>query len=130
MMIDAINELENEIRSHKEIQRFLKKLKDGEAKQEDVSLYGADLGECVSAVLNRIIRTDMPWDELNGIAMPMFKEVHQKVYEAASEIQKAEDEKNNIHMNPIRPEFPEGKIHDLIYKIYTEMQEKEDDIKS
>lgn len=129
-MIDVIDELEKEIRTHSEVQRFLKKLKNGKATQEDASLYGADLGECVSAVLNNNIRANMSWDELNGMAMPLFKEVHQRVFDAASQIQKAEDEKNNIHINPIKPEFPEGKIHDLIYKIYTEIQEHKDGIQS
>ena len=87
----------------------LKKLKNGKATQEDASLYGADLGECVSAVLNNNIRANMSWEELNGMAMPLFKEVHQRVFNAASQIQKAEDEKNNIHMNPI-------KLEDLVEK--------------
>ena len=77
-----IDELEKEISAHSKIKAFLKKLNDGKADQSDVSLYGADLGECIGKILNRSISKDMSWDELNGMAMPLFKEVHEKIYEA------------------------------------------------
>lgn len=121
-----INELEKEISKDPEITAFLKKLKDGKAVQSDVSLYGANLGECVGRIIYRSIGKDMTWDELNGLAMPLFREVYEKMFDAASIVQVQEDRKDKIGIKPIKPEFPEQKIHDLIYKIYTVVKEQED----
>jgi len=121
-MIDV---LEKEIDKDPEIKSFLKKVKEGKAVQSDVSLYGANLGECIGRIINRKINKDMSWDELNDLAMPMFKEVYEKVNEAASIVQKQEDEEDKIGINPIKPDFPEQKIHDLIYKIYSVLKEQD-----
>lgn len=118
--------LEKEIDRDPEIKSFLKKLEEGKATQSDVSLYGANLGECVGRIINRNIDKEMSWDELNGMAMPLFEEVYEKMFEAASIVQKQEDERDNIGIKPIKPEFPKQKIHDLIYKIYTVLKEQED----
>ena len=109
------------------VKKFLKKLDDGKAEQSDVSLYAADLGECVADIINSRIHDDMSWDELNDLVMPLFKEVHEMVCDAADNVQKKEDGKDGIGIKPVRPEFPERKIHDLIYKIYEELKEQEDD---
>ena len=121
-----MSELEKEIKKDPEIKAFLKKLEEGKATQSDVSLYGANLGECVGRIINRHIDKDMTWDELNDMAMPLFLEVYEKMYEASSIVQKQEDKKDKIGIKPIKPEFPKQKIHDLIYKIYTVLKEQED----
>lgn len=120
--------LEKEISSNSEIKSFLKKLENGKANGSDVSLYGANLGECVARIINRSIKNNMSWEELNDLAMPLFQETHEKVFEAASIVQKQEDKKNNIGIKPVRPDFPKQKIHDLIYKIYKTMKEQEDGV--
>ena len=121
-----IDELDKEISKDPEIKSFLKKLDQGKATQSDVSLYGANLGECISKIINRHLDKNMSWDELNGIAMPLFMEVFDKVYDAASTVQKQEDEENKIGIKPVKPEFPEQKIHDLIFKIYKTLKEQDD----
>lgn len=122
-MIDV---LEKEIGKDSEIKSFLKKLNEGKATQSDVSLYGANLGECIGRIIYRNIDKDMSWDELNGLAMPLFLEVYEKMYEASSIVQTQEDKKDNIGIKPIKPEFPKQKIHDLIYKIYEILKELKD----
>lgn len=118
--------LEKEISKDPEIKTFLKKLEEGKATQPDVSLYGANLGECIGRIINRNIDRDISWDELNGMAMPLFEEVYEKMFDAASIVQAQEDRKDKIGIKPVKPEFPEQKIHDLIYKIYTILKEQED----
>ena len=120
-----IKALEKEIKKNSEIKSFLKKLKDGKATSSDVSLYAANLGECIGKIINRNINKKISWDELNALSMPLFKEAHEKVYVAASIVQAQEDNKSNIGLKPIKPEFPELKIHDLIYKIYSTLKEQE-----
>ena len=41
-----------------------------------------------------------------------------------------EDEKDNIGIKPVKPDFPESKIHDLIYKIYQTLKEQDDGVQS
>lgn len=67
----------------------------------------------------------MTWEELNDLALPLFREVYSKVMSAAFEIQKNEDRKSKIGINPVEPGFPEAKFHDLIYKIYEYLKEEE-----
>lgn len=120
-----IKELEKQIKQSRSITTFLKKLNNNEAEQSDVSLYAADLGECVGIIINRNIRKGMNFDELENLALPLFKDVQEKVSNAAIKVQKREDEENHVGINPIVPDFPYYKIHDLIYKIYEELRQVE-----
>ena len=81
-----------------DIRAFKEKLRNSQAKPEDVSLYARALGECASAALIENIRQDelpdgkLYWNIAERTIKPLLERVHSMVNDAASEIQKQIDE--------------------------------------
>lgn len=116
-----------------DIRAFKEKLRNSQAKPEDVSLYARALGECASAALIENIRQeDLPdgklyWNIAERTIKPLLEEVHKAVYDAASEIQKQIDSSRNIHLTPIKAEFPEERIRALLNGLMQALEEIEED---
>lgn len=116
-----------------DVRSFNVKLSEGQAKPEDVSLYARTLGECASEALIESIKQDelpdgkLYWNIAERTIKPLFEEVHKMVNDAAGEIQKKQDEERNIHLNPVRAEFPEERIRALLNGLMQALEEAEED---
>lgn len=116
-----------------DIRSFSSKLKEGRAEPEDVSLYARALGECASeALVENIKQDELPdgklyWNIAERTITPLLEEVHKMVNDAAADIQKRIDETRNIHMNPVRAEFPEERIRALLNGLMKALEEAEED---
>jgi len=99
--------------------------------QKEVSLYAAELGRCVSDALASVLTDDalpdgkMYWNIAQRTIVPLLEEVYALVMEAAEAVQRQQDEKIGIRIQPIRPEFPKERIDGLINKLI-DYQEDED----
>ena len=116
-----------------DVRSFNVKLSKDQAKPEDVSLYARALGECASsALIENIIQDELPdgklyWNIAERTITPLIKEVHKMVNDAAIEVQKKADEARNIHLNPVRSEFPEERVRALLNGLMNALEEIEED---
>ena len=116
-----------------DVRSFKVKLSKDQAKPEDVSLYARALGECASAALIENIRQDelpdgkLYWNIAERTITPLLEEVHKMVNDAAIEVQKKIDEARNIHLNPVRAEFPEERVRALLNGLVKALEEAEED---
>ena len=116
-----------------DVRSFNVKLSKDQAKPEDVSLYARALGECASAALIENIRQDelpdgkLYWNIAERTITPLLEEVHKMVNDAAIEVQKKIDEARNIHLNPVRAEFPEERVRALLNGLMKALEEAEED---
>lgn len=116
-----------------DIRAFREKLRNSHAVPEDVSLYARALGECASEALTENIRQDelpdgkLYWNIAERTIIPILEEVHKKVNDAASEIQKQIDSSRNVHLTPIRAEFPEERVRALLNGLMKALEEAEED---
>ena len=116
-----------------DIRSFNVKLSEGRAEPEDVSLYARALGECASeALIENIKHDELPdgklyWNIAERTIKPLLEEIHKMVNDAAGEIQKKLDEERNIHLNPVRAEFPEERIRALLNGLMQALEEAGED---
>ena len=122
-------EFEQNIKSNRRIQQFLKQ---DRHTQKDVSLYSADLGECVSKALGKCLTAEalpdgkLYWNIAQRTIVPLLKTANDMVLDAAEAMQKQEDAENGIRLTPIRPPFPEDRVNGFIDKLI-EYQEAYDE---
>ena len=116
-----------------DIRAFNVKRSEGRAEPEDVSLYARALGECASdALVENIREGELPdgrlyWNIAERVIKPLLEEVHRMVNEEAGEIQKLRDEEKNIHLNPIKADFPEERMRALLNGLMQALDEVEED---
>lgn len=102
---------------------FWKKVEKETAAPEDASAYARRLGEIASDVLEKSITEDvlpdgnMYWNIAERIIVPLLKEVHNRVNEAAEAAQKIQDRKTGIGLNSVVSEWPEKRVYALVQKI-------------
>lgn len=105
------------------IQRFLKNLEKEEATSEEVSLYAAELGNCAAeALVNNLTEERLPdgriyWNILERTLEPLLKDILEKVNKAAVKVQKREDEKVGIGIQPMEADYPVYRVRDLMDKL-------------
>lgn len=105
------------------IKSFNKKLEQQKATQKDAYIYTVELGKIASSVLKEILTEDnlpngtMFWNIAERTVKPLLEEVHKRVNEAASDVQKLEDSKQKIGLIPVSGEWPEQRVHALIQKM-------------
>lgn len=105
------------------IKAFNKKLEQKKATQKDAYIYTVELGKIASSVLKEILTEDnlpngtMFWNIAERTVKPLLEEVHKRVNEAASDVQKLEDSKQKIGLIPVNGEWPEKRVHALIQKM-------------
>ena len=104
--------------------------KGSKATPKEVSLYAAELGRCVSEALTACLTEDalpdgkLYWNIAQRTIVPLLKEAYELVMEAAETVQRQQDEKLGIRIQPVRPEFPQDRVDDFINKLI-EYQEEE-----
>ena len=109
------------VNRHMDIRTFKEKLRNSQAKPEDVSLYARALGQ------DELPDGKLYWNIAERTIKPLLERVHSMVNDAASEIQKQIDSTRNVHLNPVRAEFPEERIRALLNGLMQALEEAEED---
>lgn len=110
------------IRKNGKIKAFLGNLEAGTATGEQVSLYSAELGKCAAdALAKHLTEENLPDGRMyfnigDRTIRPILEDVHARVMDAAKKVQELGDKKTGIGMKSVRPEFPESRVRDLIFK--------------
>ena len=130
--------IENDFNSHMEkdavVRSFLHKMETGTATQEDVAAYAERLGACASkALTGNLTESTLPngrlyWNIATRTILPLLQKVHVMVTDAARQVQQQEDKKQQIGILPVIPEFPSDRVHDLIEKLMSILNEEEEDV--
>lgn len=121
-------EFKNNMKDSSLIKNFQRK--GSKATPKEVSFYAAELGRCVSDALTACLTEDvlpdgkLYWNIAQRTIVPLLKEAYELVIEAAETVQRQQDEKLGIRIQPIMPEFPQERINDFINKLI-EYQEDE-----
>ena len=108
------------IKNDKTIQTFEKKLGKKTAVISEVFQYATRLGRAAaSAFTGTLTRDALPngrlyWNIVERTLLPLMQEVHRLVLDAAVAVTEVEDEQNGIRLKPIRPAFPEERMHGLM----------------
>lgn len=108
------------IKNDKKIQTFEKKLGKKTAVISEVFQYATQLGRAAaSAFTGTLTRDALPngrlyWNIVERTLLPLMQEVHRLVLDAAVAVTEVEDEQNGIRLKPIRPAFPEERMHGLM----------------
>lgn len=125
------SDFERNMKSSKWIQTFQGKLEKKTAQAADVFAYSSELGDCASDALCRnLTEQALPdgklyWNIAERTIKELLKAVHKMVNEAAAAVQKFEDEKIGVNLNPVTPAFPEDRINDLMDKLIGILEEDE-----
>lgn len=124
-------EFENQISKNESVQKFYRKLKEEKATSEDASAFSGDIGECASNALCKYLTEDvftngiLEPDLADGTIKRLLIEVHQIVMDAAIAVQKIEDKKLGINLNPLKSDFPAERVDDLINKLISILKRNE-----
>lgn len=116
-------EFELNISKSMRIQKFLNKLENNKATSKDVAFYSADLGVCAgNALLKYMTPDNMPngtlyWNIAQRTITPLLEEVNELVVAAAVNVQKQEDRKNKIGLNPVKSKLSQGRIDGFIRQL-------------
>lgn len=140
MAADVVPKLYGQIQSDfqknmsldKRIQTFHAKLENETATAREVFDYVTALGDCASDALCRnLTEENLPdgklyWNIAERTIRELLLEVHGMVNEAAEQAQRLEDKKNGIGLNPVLPDFPESRVHDLMEKLISILEENDE----
>lgn len=131
MAIDVVPELDKNIQASfrtivmrdGRVKNVSKRIRDGTATLADAHEYAASIGEDLSkALVNTLTEKALP----NGIlyyniaertVVPALQNNYDLVNEAAAQIQKIEDARNNIGLKSVKADFPKERIQGLIDKM-------------
>ena len=128
------SDFEQKVKANQKIQNFLGKLEKKTATPKEVSLYAAELGTCASyALCHNLTEKSLPngmlyWNIADRTIMPLMKEIHKMVMDAAVEVQLVEDETIGINLKPIRSPFPVYRVMDLMNKLIGILEKDEGSI--
>lgn len=131
MAIDVVPELDKNIQASfrtivmrdGRVKNVSKRIRDGTATLDDAHEYAASIGEDLSeALVKNLTAETLP----NGIlyyniaertVVPALQNNYDLVNEAAAQIQKLEDARNNIGLKSVKADFPKERIQGLIDKM-------------
>lgn len=131
MAIDVVPELDKNIQASfrtivmrdGRVKNVSKRIRDGTATLADAHEYAASIGEDLSeALVKNLTAETLP----NGIlyyniaertVVPALQNNYDLVNEAAAQIQKLEDARNNIGLKSVKADFPKERIQGLIDKM-------------
>ena len=134
MAADIVPELLEKIRNDfmiaisgdRQIQKFLKKIRDGTANMDETSLFARSLGDILAEVLKRDITQDilpngrMYYNIANRIIKPMLEDNFNMTNKAAGMVQAILDAQDGLHLNAMSGTFPEERVNTLIGAISEE----------
>lgn len=99
-------ELDKSAEDDKQLSALLNKIQSGQADFSDSSAYWQKFSGLISSVLSRnVIEAGSGLNE--EVSYLMLKSGHMRAFQIMSMVQKALDERQNIHINSINPAFPE-----------------------
>ncbi|MBR1554723.1 MAG: hypothetical protein IJ644_04935 [Oscillospiraceae bacterium] len=99
-------ELDKSAEDDKQLSTLLDKIQSGQADFADSSAYWQKFSKLIGSVLSR--NTIEAGSGLNEeVSYLMLKSGHMRAFEIMSMVQKALDQRQNIHINPVNPAFPE-----------------------
>lgn len=116
-------EFNSKVNKDSEIIKIRKKIEAETADLGNISLYARRLGELASEILIDCLDEDklpngiLYWNIAERTILPLLKNVHEIVNEAAITVQKNIDTKSRIGINSIPAPFPEERAKALIQKI-------------
>jgi len=100
-----------------------KRIRDGTATQEDGHIYAIRIGKDSSRALRDVLTEEnLPDGKLyyniaTRTVIPTLENNQALVNDAASQIQKRQDARKKLSLNPVRPSFPQERIDGLIEKM-------------
>lgn len=99
-------ELDKSAENDKQLSALLDKIQSGQADFSDSSAYWQKLSGLIGSVLSRnVIEAGSGLNE--EVSYLMLKSGHMRAFQIMSMVQKALDERQNIHINAVNPAFPE-----------------------
>ena len=99
-------ELDKSAENDKQLSAHLDKIQSGQADFSDSSAYWQKLSGLIGSVLSRnVIEAGSGLNE--EVSYLMLKSGHMRAFQIMSMVQKALDERQNIHINAVNPAFPE-----------------------
>lgn len=112
---------QNAIALDKEIQDALSE--ESSASFSKVSLLSRKLGRyAVESLTGCLTEEAMPdgklyWNIMERTVMPIMQEVHEIIWHMASRTQTKENERQQIRIKPIQPDFPEERVRAVLNKL-------------
>lgn len=119
----------------KRIAKVSRRIRDGTATLEDAHEYAAAVGENAShALVRNITAQALPdgrfyYNIAQRTVKPLLKTSYELINDAADEIQAVVDRKQKVRLNPVRADFPEGRVDGLIKEIADRTDEPEEALK-
>lgn len=127
-MTDIVPELLEKIRARMaekkaadpQLRKFLERVEAGTATQAEVQRLSETLGNILGDVLAEFYAPGylpdetLYWNIAERTLIPMLRENHQTINQAATLVQNATDEGNGIGLNPIQTKFPEERATGIV----------------
>jgi len=114
------------IAGNKQVERYLKKIRDGTATLDETSLFSRNLGDCLAEALKNNITQDilpdgrMYYNIADRIIRPMLTNNHDLTNEAAGQALKFADEAAGLNLNPISATLPAERINKIVSAVSEE----------
>ncbi len=113
---ELLAELDRAAESDKQLASLLEKIQSGQADFADSAAYWQKFSALIGSVLSQ--NAVSPGSGLNEeVSYLMLKNSHMRAFEIMSMVQKALDQKQNIHINPINPKFPEERARQAAHSL-------------
>ncbi|GEM_PF-4552449 len=113
---ELLAELDRAAESDKQLASLLEKIQSGQADFADSAAYWQKFSALIGSVLSQ--NAVSPGSGLNEeVSYLMLKNGHMRAFEIMSMVQKALDQKQNIHINPINPKFPEERARQAAHSL-------------
>lgn len=100
----------------KELSAILKKMKAGTADFEDMQRYSLRTAEIRAEVLKENL-SSAGTGRNEEACIQILREQHEDVFQKESAVQKALDEKQNIHIEPKKPKFPAERVRKAAHSL-------------
>jgi len=111
-----LTELDKTAADDKQLASLLEKIQSGQADFADSAAYWQKFSALIGSVLSQ--NAVSPGSGLNEeVSYLMLKSGHMRAFEIMSMVQKALDQKQNIHINPINPKFPEERARQAAHSL-------------
>ena len=109
-------ELEKAADADKQLSALLEKIQSGEASFADSAAYWQKFSALIGSVLSQ--NAAAPGSGLNEeVSYLMLKNGHMRAFEIMSMVQKALDEKQNLHIEPQKPKFPDERARHAAHSL-------------
>lgn len=109
-------ELDKAAASDRQLSNLLKKMQSGDADFSDTAVYWQKFSELIGKVLSQnVVEAGSGLNE--EVSYLMLKNGHMRAYQIHSMVQKALDEKQNIHIAAKKPKFPAERVRKAAHSL-------------